>query len=99
MEAVLNRRLVASGILLAHPEPTRPSPDQGWERESLSQPQAQASWTISDAIRTWRFWGVAGMYFTANFVTQMLMIHQIAYLVTTRSPLWSPPRSGERSAW
>ena len=43
--------------------------------------EAQASWTIADAIRTWRFWGVAGMYFTGNFVTQMLMIHQVAYLV------------------
>jgi MFS family permease len=43
--------------------------------------RGQAYWTIASAIRTWRFWGVAVVYFTGNFVTQMLMIHQIAYLV------------------
>lgn len=39
------------------------------------------SWTLATAVRTWRFWGVAGVYFTGNFATQMLMIHQVAYLV------------------
>ena len=48
--------------------------------------EAQAFWTIAGAIRTWRFWGVAGVYFTSNFVTQMLMIHQIAYLVDHAVP-------------
>jgi MFS family permease len=38
-------------------------------------------WTLAAASRTWRFWGVAAVYFTGNFVTQMLLIHQIAYLV------------------
>ena len=40
-----------------------------------------AYWTLATATRSWRFWGVASVYFMANFVTQMLMIHQIAYLV------------------
>jgi MFS family permease len=38
-------------------------------------------WTLAAASRSWRFWGLAGNYFTGNFVTQMLMIHQVAYLV------------------
>ena len=38
-------------------------------------------WTLAAAVGSWRFWGLAGNYFTGNFVTQMLMIHQIAYLV------------------
>ncbi|HYL80000.1 MAG TPA: MFS transporter [Candidatus Acidoferrum sp.] len=42
---------------------------------------AKQHWTLASAIRTWRFWGVAGFYFTGNFVTQMLIIHQVAYLV------------------
>jgi MFS family permease len=41
----------------------------------------QPYWTLAGAIRTWRFWGVAGVFFAGNFVTQMLLIHQIAYLV------------------
>ena len=40
-----------------------------------------AAWTLATAARTWRFWGVAGVYFTGNFATQMLMVHQVAYLV------------------
>jgi len=39
------------------------------------------TWTLATAARTWRFWGVAGVYFTGNFATQMLMVHQVAYLV------------------
>ena len=38
-------------------------------------------WTLPQAIRTSRFWLLAGVYFTGNFVTQMLLIHQVAYLV------------------
>ena len=38
-------------------------------------------WTLATAVHTWRFWGVVGFYFTGNFATQMLMVHQVAYLV------------------
>jgi MFS family permease len=44
-------------------------------------PSIDAHWTLATAARTWRFWGVAAGYFTGNFATQMLMIHQVAYLV------------------
>lgn len=43
-------------------------------------------WTLATASRSWRFWGLAGNYFTGNFVTQMLMIHQVVYLVDHRVP-------------
>lgn len=52
------------------PHTTSPSPDR-----------LPSHWTLAAAARTWRFWGVAGAYFTGNFATQMLMIHQVAYLV------------------
>lgn len=42
---------------------------------------AAAHWTLATATGSWRFWGLAGVYFMGNFVTQMLMIHQVAYLV------------------
>lgn len=58
----------------------------GLDGREFPAAEAQASWTIAGAIRTWRFWGVAGVYFTSNFVTQMLMIHQIAYLVDHAVP-------------
>ena len=40
-----------------------------------------AHWTLATAIRSWRFWGLASVYFMGNFITQMLMIHQVVYLV------------------
>jgi MFS family permease len=51
---------------------------------SAADPASHApagSWTLATAARTWRFWGVAGVYFMGNFATQMLMVHQVAYLV------------------
>ncbi len=44
-------------------------------------------WTIGSAVRTWRFWGMAGGYFTGSFVTQMLLIHQVVYLVDHGVPV------------
>lgn len=42
---------------------------------------ARPHWTLAAAVKGWRFWGLAGVYFTGTFVTQMLLIHQVAYLV------------------
>lgn len=42
---------------------------------------SRAYWTLKAAVTSARFWGLAAVYFTGNFVTQMLMIHQVAYLV------------------
>jgi MFS family permease len=47
---------------------------------------ANGYWTLAGAVRKWQFWGVAGVYFTGNFVTQMLLIHQVAYLVDHGMP-------------
>jgi MFS family permease len=46
-----------------------------------------AHWTLATVIRSWRFWGLASVFFMANFVTQMLMIHQVAYLVDHGVPV------------
>jgi MFS family permease len=43
--------------------------------------RAAAYWTLAAAARTWRFWAISAVYLTGNFVTQMLLIHQVAYLV------------------
>jgi MFS family permease len=55
-------------------------------REGLAVTSARPSWTLAAALRSWRFWGLAGNYLTGNFVTQMLMIHQVAYLVDHKIP-------------
>jgi len=53
-----------------------PAPGRGRTPESGGM-----FWTLATAVHTWRFWGVAAFYFTGNFATQMLLIHQVAYLV------------------
>ncbi|MBI4839556.1 MAG: MFS transporter [candidate division NC10 bacterium] len=50
-------------------------------REAAVTAGSKAYWTLATAIASWRFWGLGAVYFMGNFVTQMLMIHQVAYLV------------------
>jgi MFS family permease len=55
---------------------------------------ASVYWTLASAVRTWQFWGVASMFFTGNFVTQMLLIHQVAYLVDHGVPVMTAAALG-----
>ncbi|MFA5027593.1 MAG: MFS transporter [Candidatus Methylomirabilota bacterium] len=38
-------------------------------------------WTLSGAVRSWPFWGLATVFCSGNVATQMLLVHQVAYLV------------------
>jgi MFS family permease len=44
-------------------------------------PGGQAYWTLSSAIRDWHFWGLAAVFSSGNVATQMLLVHQVAFLV------------------
>jgi MFS family permease len=80
--AVLIVGWVVPATLLLIRDPLRAdpaSPDQPEVAPVI--PPSRVYWTLAAAARTWRFWGVAVVYFTGCFVTQMLMIHQVAYLV------------------
>ena len=55
---------------------------------------ASGYWTLTSAVRTWQFWGVAGVFFTGNFVTQMLLIHQVVYLVDHGVPVMTAAALG-----
>jgi len=39
------------------------------------------SWTVRTALRSWRFWTVGFVFFAGSVSTQMLLVHQVAYLV------------------
>lgn len=73
--------LPATAALVREP-PSSGAPDTE-HREPAGNMQGSPGiyWTLASASRTWRFWMAAGVYFTGNFVTQMLLIHQVAYLV------------------
>jgi len=38
-------------------------------------------WTLRTAVRSKRFWGLAAVFGCGSFTTQMLLVHQVAYLV------------------
>ncbi len=40
-----------------------------------------AYWTLAAAVRDWHFWGLWAVFFLGNVATQMLLVHQVAYLV------------------
>lgn len=48
---------------------------------SAPRPSPQARWTLGAAVRCWRFWGVLGVFLAGNSVTQMLLVHQVAFFV------------------
>ena len=45
----------------------------------VSQPPTH--WTLALALRDGRYWALAAVFFTGNVVTQMLLVHQVAFLV------------------
>jgi MFS family permease len=42
--------------------------------------------TLGQALRTWRFWVIAITQVLGNMASQMLLVHQVAYLVDHRIP-------------
>jgi MFS family permease len=42
---------------------------------------ARRSWNVRTVIRTWKFWATGLVFFAGSAATQMLLVHQVAYLV------------------
>lgn len=38
-------------------------------------------WRVATVVRTWRFWATGLVFFSGSLATQMLLVHQVAYLV------------------
>jgi MFS family permease len=81
MEAVLALAWLVPATLWFIRDPPGLRTGESASVDGLATGTHRSCWTLATAARTWRFWGVAGFYFTGNFATQMLMIHQVAYLV------------------
>jgi MFS family permease len=44
-------------------------------------PGGEVYWTLAGAMRDWHFWGLAAVFASGNVATQMLLVHQVAFLV------------------
>jgi len=92
--AVVAWVLPATLCLVRDPPCAHPRAAEGASGRADRGKTATGCWTLARAARTWRFWGVAGVFFTGNFVTQMLLIHQVAYLVDHDVPVMTAAALG-----
>ena len=58
------------------PAPASPAP-----AFEVARPPSRPHWTLRTAARTWRFWVTGAVFFAGSAATQMLLVHQVAYLV------------------
>jgi MFS family permease len=74
--------LVAAWIIPATLVFVRDAPAVAAPRASAAAPpSARRYWTLRTAVRTWRFWVTGAVFFAGSVATQMLLVHQVAYLV------------------
>jgi MFS family permease len=67
------------------PHSRQPGPSK--ERPDSREPWGQTThWTLPKALWSWRFWGLVGVLFAHNGAIQILMTHQVAYLVDHGAP-------------
>ncbi len=69
--------VIPATLLLLRDPPL--DPDRG-EKPGRS-PGGDLYWTLSSAVRDWHFWGLAVVFGSGNVATQMLLVHQVAFLV------------------
>ncbi len=74
--------LVAAWIIPATLLLVRDAPGAAAAARSPAAPAAaRPHWTLAKALRSWRFWAAGAVFFAGNAATQMLLVHQVAYLV------------------
>jgi MFS family permease len=80
LAALMAAWIVPATLLLVRdagaPAPASPAP-----AIDLARPRKRPYWTLRTAARTWRFWVTGAVFFAGSAATQMLLVHQVAYLV------------------
>ena len=70
--------IVPAALLLVRDAPALAPADA---RASGAPRPVRAYWTVRTVVRTWRFWLTAAVFFAGSAATQMLLVHQVVYLV------------------
>lgn len=70
--------IIPATLLLVRPAGT---PTASNVAPGVASTPSRPSWTLQTVVRTWRFWGTGAVFFAGSAATQMLLVHQVAYLV------------------
>lgn len=81
IQALLITGWVLPAALWLVRDPPRADTDPAGRRSPSSGGEGHAYWTLASAVRDRRYWALAGVFFSGNVTTQMLLVHQVAYLV------------------
>jgi MFS family permease len=54
---------------------------EGYPQKDISSSNWPKQWTLAEALRTKPFWFIVLVVFTNGFVSNMLVVHQVAYVV------------------
>jgi MFS family permease len=72
--------IVPGTLYLVRTPPTTPSAGPAPARAEAG-PAPRRYWTPATVLRSWRFWATSLVFFAGSASTQMLLVHQVAYLV------------------
>lgn len=73
--------IVPATLLLVREAPALTRPDVAPAGVTGPAPRARPHWTPRTVLSSWKFWAVGVVFFAGSAATQMLLVHQVAYLV------------------
>jgi MFS family permease len=76
--------IVPATLVLVRSAPAPATPAR--PTDAAAPAPARRHWTVRTAVRSWRFWGTSAVFFAGSAATQMLLVHQVAYLVDHGAP-------------
>jgi len=79
--ALLMAAWIVPATLLLVRDAGAPAPASPAPAPDVARPPSRPHWTLRTAARTWRFWTTGAVFFAGSVATQMLLVHQVAYLV------------------
>jgi MFS family permease len=73
--------MVAAWIIPAALLLVRNAPPRAAAPSTIAAAPARPHWTVRTVLRSWKFWTTGVVFFAGSVATQMLLVHQVAYLV------------------
>jgi MFS family permease len=81
LAVVIAAWIVPATLWLVRGAPRSQAPAGPALAPSVSPVSRRPHWTLQAALGTWRFWTTGAVFFAGSAATQMLLVHQVAYLV------------------